>query len=131
VAKALGNAWKFTSGRDEGLIEFGTIPVEETGVCCYVRDNGAGFDSAYADKLFKPFQRLHPKRDFPGTGVGLAVVVDTRASFVQQIAAFHPEVILSPRLWPVSADPGQAAGASITIGNVVSTLSDWSRRGGC
>jgi PAS domain S-box-containing protein len=70
----LGNAWKFTSGRSEALIEFGTIPVEGAGICCYVRDNGAGFDSAYADKLFKPFQRLHPKRDFPGTGVGLASV---------------------------------------------------------
>jgi PAS domain S-box-containing protein len=70
----LGNAWKFTSGRDKALIEFGTIPVEDAGICCYVRDNGAGFDSAYADKLFKPFQRLHPKRDFPGTGVGLASV---------------------------------------------------------
>ena len=70
----LGNAWKFTSGRGEALIEFGTIPVEDAGICCYVRDNGAGFDSAYADKLFKPFQRLHPKRDFPGTGVGLASV---------------------------------------------------------
>jgi signal transduction histidine kinase len=70
----LGNAWKFTSGRDEASIEFGTIPVEDAGICCYVRDNGAGFDSAYADKLFQPFQRLHPKRDFPGTGVGLASV---------------------------------------------------------
>ena len=70
----LGNAWKFTSGRSEALIEFGTIPVEGAGICCYVRDNGAGFDSAYADNLFKPFQRLHPKRDFPGTGVGLASV---------------------------------------------------------
>jgi light-regulated signal transduction histidine kinase (bacteriophytochrome) len=70
----LDNAWKFTSGRDDASIEFGTAPSEEAAVCCYVRDNGAGFDSAYAGKLFQPFQRLHAARDFPGTGTGLASV---------------------------------------------------------
>jgi PAS domain S-box-containing protein len=70
----LDNAWKFTSGRDDAAIEFGTAPSEDAAVCCYVRDNGAGFDSAYAGKLFQPFQRLHAARDFPGTGTGLASV---------------------------------------------------------
>jgi PAS domain S-box-containing protein len=70
----LDNAWKFTSGRDDASIEFGTAPSGDAAVCCYVRDNGAGFDPAYADKLFQPFQRLHPVRDFPGTGTGLASV---------------------------------------------------------
>jgi PAS domain S-box-containing protein len=70
----LDNAWKFTSGRDDASIEFGTAPSEDAAVCCYVRDNGAGFDSAYAGKLFQPFQRLHAARDFPGTGTGLASV---------------------------------------------------------
>ena len=70
----LDNAWKFTSGRDDALIEFGTAPSGDAAVCCYVRDNGAGFDPAYAGKLFQPFQRLHPVRDFPGTGTGLASV---------------------------------------------------------
>ena len=70
----LDNAWKFTSGRDDASIEFGTAPSGDAAVCCYVRDNGAGFDPAYADKLFQPFQRLHAARDFPGTGTGLASV---------------------------------------------------------
>jgi PAS domain S-box-containing protein len=69
----LDNAWKFTVGRDDALIEFGTAPIGEAGrVCCYVRDNGVGFDPAYVHKLFIPFQRLHT--EFPGTGAGLASV---------------------------------------------------------
>ena len=70
----VGNAWKFTSRQDEALIEFGTVPAGESGVCCYVRDNGAGFDTAYAAKLFTPFERLHTAGEFPGTGVGLTSV---------------------------------------------------------
>ena len=68
------NAWKFTSGRDDATIEFAAVPSGHVGVCCYVRDNGAGFDPAYADKLFQPFQRLHSASEFPGTGIGLASV---------------------------------------------------------
>jgi PAS domain S-box-containing protein len=68
------NAWKFTSHRDGALIEFGTTPAVDGRVCYYVRDNGAGFDPAYVDKLFQPFQRLHTTREFPGTGIGLASV---------------------------------------------------------
>jgi light-regulated signal transduction histidine kinase (bacteriophytochrome) len=71
----LDNAWKFTSGRDNASIEFGKMtPATEARVCCYVRDNGAGFDPAFAHKLFQPFQRLHTTREFPGTGIGLASV---------------------------------------------------------
>jgi PAS domain S-box-containing protein len=68
------NAWKFTSGQDDALIEFGTAPAGDAAVCCYVRDDGAGFDPDYAGKLFQPFQRLHPVSDFPGPGIGLASV---------------------------------------------------------
>ena len=70
----LGNAWKFTSGRDDALIEFGTATAADARVCYYVRDNGTGFDPAYTHKLFSPFQRLHPASEFPGTGIGLAIV---------------------------------------------------------
>jgi signal transduction histidine kinase len=68
----LDNAWKYSSRRDDAVIEFATMPVGDSPVCYYVRDNGAGFDSAYADKLFAPFQRLHTPSEFPGTGIGLA-----------------------------------------------------------
>jgi PAS domain S-box-containing protein len=70
----VGNAWKFTSRRDTAVIEFGTTPADDAAVCCYVRDNGAGFDPLYADQLFEPFQRLHTTSEFPGTGIGLASV---------------------------------------------------------
>lgn len=70
----LENAWKFTSGQNNASIEFGAIPAGDGRLDCYVRDNGAGFDPAYSDQLFQPFQRLHKTREFPGTGVGLASV---------------------------------------------------------
>jgi light-regulated signal transduction histidine kinase (bacteriophytochrome) len=69
----IGNAWKFTAATSDGVIQFGTS--EREGVPTYfVRDNGAGFDMAYAARLFTPFQRLHSNAEFPGTGVGLATV---------------------------------------------------------
>ena len=70
----LDNAWKFTGRRDGAAIEFATTPVGDAPICCYVRDNGAGFDPAYAGKLFQPFQRLHDAAEFPGSGIGLASV---------------------------------------------------------
>jgi PAS domain S-box-containing protein len=69
----LGNAWKFTSRRDEATIEFGRGS-DGSAEGYFVRDNGAGFDMAYADKLFAPFQRLHAITEFDGTGIGLATV---------------------------------------------------------
>lgn len=68
----LGNAWKYTGATEQAKIELGRCRGERAGF--YLRDNGAGFDMQQADKLFKPFQRLHSKREFDGTGVGLATV---------------------------------------------------------
>lgn len=69
----LDNSWKFTSGHTSARIEFGRTSDEE-GSAFFVRDDGAGFDMDYADKLFVPFQRLHTPAEFPGTGIGLARV---------------------------------------------------------
>ena len=69
----LSNAWKFTSPRSQAHIEVGVMRSTEEPIH-FVRDNGVGFDMAYADKLFTPFQRLHSMREFPGTGIGLATV---------------------------------------------------------
>ncbi len=69
----IGNAWKFSSKRERTSIEVGATVVD--GVrAYYVRDNGVGFDMARAEKLFRPFQRLHTTAEFEGTGIGLATV---------------------------------------------------------
>jgi light-regulated signal transduction histidine kinase (bacteriophytochrome) len=74
VQNLVDNAWKFTAKRDGATIEFGAAPAQDGRVCCYVRDDGAGFDPAFVGKLFQPFQRLHAVTEFPGTGIGLASI---------------------------------------------------------
>jgi PAS domain S-box-containing protein len=68
------NAWKFTARHEEARIEFGTMPLPDEGQAYFVRDDGAGFDMAYADKLFGAFQRLHSPAEFEGAGIGLATI---------------------------------------------------------
>jgi hypothetical protein len=70
----LGNAWKFTARRENARIEVGLTVTSDREQAFFVRDNGAGFDMAHADKLFHAFQRLHSTSEYEGTGIGLAIV---------------------------------------------------------
>jgi len=99
----LANAWKFTRGRETATIEVGHE--ERDGeTAYYVRDNGAGFDMRYADKLFVAFQRLHAADEYEGTGIGLATV--------QRIIVRH-----GGRVWAESA-VDQGATFYFTLGEV-------------
>jgi signal transduction histidine kinase len=69
----VGNAWKYSSNKNSSRIEFGMRAAED-GTVYFLKDNGAGFDPRSTQRLFQPFQRLHPISEFPGTGVGLATV---------------------------------------------------------
>jgi len=74
LCNLLHNAWKYTSKKSRSRIEFGVTNEGVKQPAYFVRDNGAGFDRNYADKLFVAFQRLHNQSEFPGTGIGLATV---------------------------------------------------------
>ncbi|MEW6103365.1 MAG: ATP-binding protein [bacterium] len=69
----IGNAWKFSSRKEKAIIEFGTENINDK-IAYFVKDNGAGFDINYKDKLFLPFERLHSRDEFPGSGIGLTIV---------------------------------------------------------
>ena len=73
LANLLSNAFKFTGNQAAPRIDFAT-ETRDGEVVYYVRDNGAGFDMAYAEQVFRPFERLHAQDEFPGTGIGLATV---------------------------------------------------------
>lgn len=98
----LSNAWKYTSKSPQARIEFGSRQEPDGTTAIFVRDNGAGFDSSRAEKLFTPFQRMHTQAEFPGTGVGLATV--------QRIVHRH-----GGRIW-ADAAPGRGATFCFTFG---------------
>lgn len=97
----LGNAWKFTSRKARASIVFGGRPLANGSFLYHVKDNGAGFDPAYAYKLFGPFQRLHTASEFAGTGIGLAMV--------RKIVSRH-----GGRVWAESL-PGEGASFYFTL----------------
>ena len=73
IHNLIENAWKFSDRVDDAKIEFGTKMIDGKRVF-FVKDNGAGFEMKFKEKLFTPFQRLHPSEEFEGTGIGLATV---------------------------------------------------------
>lgn len=96
----LGNSWKFTAHTSDARIDVGSIHGGHD-IVYFVRDNGAGFDMNCAEKLFRPFQRLHSEAEFPGTGVGLATV--------RRILDRH-----GGRVW-AQGEPGRGATFSFTL----------------
>lgn len=98
----LDNAWKFTGQQSAARIEFGATQTTDDRSVFFVRDDGAGFDMAYADKLFKPFSRLHGITEFEGVGIGLAIAA--------RIIHRH-----GGRIWAEGA-PGQSAVFYFTLG---------------
>jgi signal transduction histidine kinase len=103
LTNLLNNAWKFTSKTEHARIVFGALEKEAQTVY-FIKDNGAGFDPAYAEKMFLPFQRLHSKEEFEGTGIGLAIV--------ERIISRH-----EGRIW-AEGEVGKGATMYFTLGQV-------------
>lgn len=111
LGNLLQNAWKFTARSSAARVEFGESSDNGTQIL-YVHDNGAGFDMTFKENLFKPFKRLHSAAEFPGTGIGLAIV--------NRIIGLH-----GGKIWASSA-AGQGATFCIALNKAyIQTLSDF------
>lgn len=108
LTNLLANAWKFTGKHADAQVAFGMEPLDGEPVF-WVADNGAGFDMAWAHRLFKPFERLHRADEFEGFGVGLATV--------QRIVALH-----GGRVW-ADGSPGQGARFHFSLGGAAPQMS--------
>jgi PAS domain S-box-containing protein len=97
----LENAWKYTGKCPNARIEVG-VAAKDGKPVYFIQDNGVGFNMEYASKLFQPFQRLHSEKEYPGTGIGLAIV--------QRVVARH-----GGRIW-AKAEPGKGAAFYFTLG---------------
>ena len=97
----IGNTWKYSGKAPHAHVQIGSETLEDGLVCIFVRDNGPGFDMAYADKLFEVYERLHQETEFPGTGIGLANV--------KRVVECH-----GGRIW-AEALPGQGATFRFTL----------------
>jgi PAS domain S-box-containing protein len=102
ISNLVGNAWKFTSRQPQAAIEVGGMAGDNGQPVYFVRDNGAGFDMAYASKIFEAFHRMHSSAEFEGTGIGLAIV--------HKVIRRH-----GGRIWAESA-PGQGTTFYFTLG---------------
>ena len=102
MCNLLENALKYTSKTSVAEIEFGTKDSTDK-IIYYIKDNGAGFDMKHVNKLFQPFSRLHSVKEFPGTGVGLAIA--------HRAIARH-----GGKIWAESK-PGEGATFFFTIGS--------------
>jgi len=101
MVNLLENAWKYTGRTEQPLVRVG-MQGEGASAACFVADNGTGFDMAHAGELFKEFQRLHDSKDFPGTGIGLAIV--------RRIVERHGGTVRA------EAAPGEGAAFLFTLG---------------
>lgn len=101
LSNLLSNAWKYTAQKSDPCIEFGEYTEDSGQQVLYVKDNGAGFDMKYADRLFSPFTRLHRQDEFEGIGIGLATV--------QRIVARH-----GGHIW-AEAEPDKGAAFFFTL----------------
>lgn len=104
LTNLIENAWKFTAQKPDAEIEFGRR-VENGAETLFIRDNGAGFDMAFSERLFQPFQRLHSENAFPGTGIGLATVA--------RIVRLH-----GGKIW-AEARPGEGATFYFRLGKTL------------